>query len=686
MHIMSLAPGTVFAGYRIVEELGSGGMGEVYSVAHPRLPRRDALKVLPAALTGDREFRDRFAREGDLAAGLWNPHIVGVHDRGEFDGRLWIAMDLVDGSDAGRLLRDRYPAGMPAVEAFAIISAIAEALDYAHSRGLLHRDVKPANILLSESGGGRGRILLSDFGIARPMADPGGLTATNLTVGTVAYAAPEQLMGETLDGRADQYALAATAYHLLAGTPVFQNSNPVGVISQHLSARPPKISLLRPDLAGLDEVLAKALSKSPEDRYPNCEAFAAALQSGAQGTDHDATLVGSLASVPAHQRPGRLKGGRRRHPALIAGAAVIAVAVVAVGAVWVTRSNPVDDTQDAPAVATLPTGVSLDGTYRFTFDFGQSTLQGSPNPAPSDKPERWWAFQTRCDEAGCAAAAVQLDAQNHQTAHREGLRTTLRFVDGRWVADPQRARNDETDKCFIGVDGSWQKGADTSVAAWWMQPQSNGSFSGRWTGTTLSSECGFQGGVTEIPFTGVRTGDTPAGLAMPDPGAGQDTPAPRVVAGPVLAGSYRLDFDGAGVSSNGQIRDDSQSSVKWWAFQSICTASGCVATAADLDSANPAEASGTATVLRFVDGRWTDTAVPIRIACGSTPTPEVTVEQRRTIEPLPDGTLRGADRLTFTSGECGNQGMWIDYPFTATRTGGVPEKVIVADPALFAVG
>lgn len=677
---MSLVSGTVFAGYTIVEQLGSGGMGEVYRVEHPRLPRRDALKVLPAALTGDREFRERFAREGDLAAGLWHPHIVGVHDRGEFDGRLWIAMDLVEGSDAGRLLRDRYPAGMPATQALEIISAIAEALDYAHGRGLLHRDVKPANILLSDPASAKSRILLTDFGIARPIADPGGLTATNLTVGTVAYAAPEQLMGGNLDGRADQYALAATAYHLLAGTPLFHNSNPVAVISQHLSTPAPNISTVRPDLPSMDEPLAKALAKSSAERYPSCEAFAAALRSGAAETHNNATMIGSPAPVHAAQDHTQPRSRRRRRWASIAAAAVLVVAAAA-GAFWMTRPARVPE---MPRMATLPAGAALNGTYRLNFDFGQATLLGSPNPAPNEKPERWWAFQTRCDETACAAAGVQLDSDNHQAPHHDGIRTTLRFTGGRWVADPARARNDETEKCFIGVDGTWQKGADTNVSAWWMQPQSNGSFTGRWTGTTVSSECGFQGLVTEFPFTAIRTGDAPAALPLPDPAPAEPTPAPPVIAGPVLSGAYRLDFDGSAVTSNGKLRDDGQDSVKWWAFRSLCTTSGCVATAAELDPANPAEPTGTGAVLRLVDGRWTSTGAAVRIACGSTPTPEVTTELTRTLEPLPDGALHGSERITFTSSECGNQGMWIDYPFTATRTGDVPGRVIVADPALFA--
>lgn len=273
---MPLADGETFAGYTILRLLGAGGMGEVYLAQHPRLPRRDALKVLPASVSGDGEYRARFEREADIAATLWNPHIVGVHDRGEFDGQLWIAMDFVDGTDAAELLKN-YPNGLPQREVLNIVAAVAEALDYAHDRHLLHRDVKPANILISREQSGSERILLADFGIARWDDDASGLTQTNMTVGTVSYAAPEQLMGRDLDGRADQYALAATAYHLLTGRPPFQHSNPAVVISQHLSASPPSLGNRRPELANLDSALRKALSKDPADRYERCADFARAL-------------------------------------------------------------------------------------------------------------------------------------------------------------------------------------------------------------------------------------------------------------------------------------------------------------------------------------------------------------------------------------------------------------------------
>src|SRR5215208_6803867 len=214
---MPLANGTKIAGYTIQRLLGSGGMGEVYLAQHPRLPRQDALKVLRADISADPDFLERFNREADLVAKLWHPHIVGIHDRGKYRGRLWISMDFVDGTDVSHLLQDRNPAGMPREDAVEIVKAVGSALDYAHGRGLLHRDVKPANILVADVEHGERRILLGDFGVARDMSDTtsGGLTATNMTVGTAAYAAPEQLMGLEVDGRADQYSLAATAFHLL---------------------------------------------------------------------------------------------------------------------------------------------------------------------------------------------------------------------------------------------------------------------------------------------------------------------------------------------------------------------------------------------------------------------------------------------------------------------------------------
>jgi serine/threonine protein kinase len=269
--------GEVFAGYIIQRLLGTGGTGEVYLAQHPRLPRHDALKILSLASTADEEFRARFNREAELAATLWHPHIVGVLDRGEFNGRLWISMDYVDGTDAGRLVRERHPRGMPEEDVWEIVTAVADALDFGHDRRLLHRDVKPENILVTAADGHRRRVLLTDFGIARRIDDVSNLTEANVAIGTISYIAPEQLLGKQLDGRADQYALAATTFHLLTGGPPFQDSNRAVVVSHHLTTPPPRISQRRPDLAHLDAVLTRALAKDPNERYPNCIQFARSL-------------------------------------------------------------------------------------------------------------------------------------------------------------------------------------------------------------------------------------------------------------------------------------------------------------------------------------------------------------------------------------------------------------------------
>jgi len=366
---MPLAEGATFAGYTIVQLLGAGGMGEVYLAQHPRLPRRDALKVLPSSVSADSEYRERFDREADIAATLWHPHIVGVHDRGEFDGQLWISMDYVEGTDAARLLRERYPDGMDRGEVAEIISAVADALDYAHQRNLLHRDVKPANILLANPEESDQRILLADFGIARWTNDISGLTATNMTVGTVSYAAPEQLMGERLDGRADQYALAATAFHLLTGSPPFQHSNPAVVISQHLSATPPAIGDQRPELAGLDPVLAKALAKSPADRFEKCADFARALAhqlGSATPADIGTSLAAPVAKRETTPRPSWVRAG-------VIVPAILGVLLVAAIVVAVFEAGRADD-EDRPAAAPTTTSASV---TRPTF---------TPLPPPPEPP------------------------------------------------------------------------------------------------------------------------------------------------------------------------------------------------------------------------------------------------------------------------------------------------------------
>ncbi|MBF6208355.1 serine/threonine-protein kinase [Nocardia sputi] len=277
-----LASGDVFAGYVIERQLGRGGMGSVYLAKHPRLPRMTALKLLNREMFFDKEVRARFEREADLVAQLDHPNIVTVYDRGLEDEQLWISMQYIDGIDAASV----EPRSLPPERAVQIIKETADALDYAHGSGVLHRDVKPANILLARSSAGRGeRVYLTDFGIARLRDDTGHLTQTGTFTATLAYASPEQLTGVSLDHRSDQYSLACSLFWLFTGTGPFSATNPAAVIQGHLQGAPPALSSVRPGLPfALDGVLAKAMAKRPDDRYGSCAEFAAAAKQALTGS------------------------------------------------------------------------------------------------------------------------------------------------------------------------------------------------------------------------------------------------------------------------------------------------------------------------------------------------------------------------------------------------------------------
>lgn len=266
-----MQPGSVFAGYTIERVLGQGGMGVVYLARHPRLPRQVALKLLNRELAADPQAQARFEREAELVAQLDHPNIVTVYDRGTDDGHPWIAMQFIDGTDAADL-----GTPLPLAVALDILSQTAKALDFAHRRGVVHRDVKPANILLTNDDGER-RVLLTDFGIARMRNDAARLTRTGTFAATFAYASPEQLAGSEPGPASDQYSLACTLFALLTGRPPYPSDNPATVITGHLHEPVPQLSAARSGLpAELGLVLAKALAKSPEDRYASCGEFAAA--------------------------------------------------------------------------------------------------------------------------------------------------------------------------------------------------------------------------------------------------------------------------------------------------------------------------------------------------------------------------------------------------------------------------
>ncbi|MFE3195089.1 protein kinase [Nocardia sp. NPDC059240] len=269
---MRLEPGAEFAGFTIERVLGNGGMGVVYLARNPRLNRLVALKVLGDLIAADPRGRARFEREAALAARLEHPNIVAIYDRADSEAESpWISMKFVSGGDVAQRMAER---GGPLApdEAVRILTDAAHGLDYAHQHGVLHRDVKPGNILLDRSTPHRDRALLTDFGIARALDDTLTLTGT---AATFAYAAPERFHGTTADHRADIYSLGCTLYELLTATQPFPRTDQAAVLAAHLTAPPPRPTDTNPALPpGLNDVIAIAMAKNPDDRYPTCTALA----------------------------------------------------------------------------------------------------------------------------------------------------------------------------------------------------------------------------------------------------------------------------------------------------------------------------------------------------------------------------------------------------------------------------
>ncbi|AVM00251.1 serine/threonine protein kinase [Gordonia iterans] len=266
-----MQPGERIGRYTVVGRLGVGGMGEVYLVDNAELGRREAMKVVSVAASAKGGFEERFRREARAIATLDHPGIVTIYSSGIDHGRPWYAMQYVDGAD----LTD---ARLPVAETVEVVGRIADALDYAHSRGMVHRDVKPANIMTTRRpDGGLDRVTLLDFGIAK-LADSTQLTITGAFIGTVSYSAPETLDGRA-DPRADQYSLACVAYELLTGRPpfAFDGATPMATATAHLYKAPPLVRATRPDLAVVDPVFQRALAKNPDARFPDCRSFARAL-------------------------------------------------------------------------------------------------------------------------------------------------------------------------------------------------------------------------------------------------------------------------------------------------------------------------------------------------------------------------------------------------------------------------
>ncbi|MEU1206771.1 serine/threonine-protein kinase [Nocardia sp. NPDC005825] len=343
---MTIGPGTIIRGYRIERVLGAGGMGTVYLAKHPELPRWDALKVLSPQYSRDAEYRARFEREANLAAALDHPNIVAIYNRGEDNDQLWIAMQYVNGIDAAAAA-EQNPRSITPWRALHIVTEVGRGLDHAHRRGLLHRDVKPANFLLSMSDNGEERVLLTDFGVAKSTEDTNELTQAGGFVATIAYASPEQLSGERLDHRADIYSLACSFYRLLTGQNPYPGTQPAVVMMGHLNEPQPRATAVDSTLpTAVDDVIAIAMAKNPADRFDTCHEFTTALKSaleyGVSGLSmetvpHHRPLLAAPASAPTNPVPA--KSGTRKRSWLIGGAAAAVVALAAGTGVWVTQHD-----------------------------------------------------------------------------------------------------------------------------------------------------------------------------------------------------------------------------------------------------------------------------------------------------------------------------------------------------------
>jgi hypothetical protein len=348
--------GTDVAGYRVEKLLGRSAMSAVYRAEHPRLGTKIALKILAAELSANEAFRERFLRESRMAASLHHPNVVTIYDAGEWGGELFIAMQYVAGPDLAGLLRSEGPLSLE--RTLAIMTQIADALDAAHARGLIHRDVKPANLLVepAESDQDPDRAYLSDFGVAKRFESRAGLTAPGELVGTVDYIAPEQIEGKRVDGRVDIYSLGCVVFACLSGSAPFDKDTEAAVLWAHMQEEPPSLVTRRPELpVDVDRVLARALAKSPDDRYATCGEMVSAL-GAASLRERAGHAVATRAAVPTVVRPPAPRRVRRSRwlTRLVPGALGVALLALGfAGAALLVRDGPEPGTRTVTATRTV---------------------------------------------------------------------------------------------------------------------------------------------------------------------------------------------------------------------------------------------------------------------------------------------------------------------------------------------
>ena len=609
--------GTPFGRYRLIQLLGRGGMGEVWRAFDTDTSRVVALKVLPANLANDPQFERRFRREAFAAAGLAEPHVVPIHYFGEIDGRLYVDMRLIEGHDLQAILTH---GPLEPARAVAIIDQIASALEAAHRIGLVHRDVKPSNILVAA----KDFAYLIDFGIARAAGET-KMTGTGNVIGTWAYLAPERVTSGQTDPRADIYSLACVLHECLTGSQPFPGDSIEQQIGGHLGLPPPRPSQLRDDLpAELDTVIATGMAKNPDERYSTVSAMADAARAAitapitrpaamppteparhnelptrpaAPPNPQQSTPLGAIDSTwssaaqqvqpsvhtgPTQYRPatdprlgtpvpdGSTATARgnfwKRHRVAIAGVMAVVAVVAVVAAVVVSNNSDSSPAATSQTPAAVPNTGPFTGT--FTADFGPAlAFDGKPYEGATPSTETW-RLRSVCGASGCVATAA--------TGGRFPVKELVfDDVGGRWLAvvtAPGKCRNLDSEQ-FDVIS---------------LQQRPDGTMSGEWT-RTASKGC-----FTKRDVTFTRTGDTDFST-LADPAS----QPPRVVSpAEALHGSYHTEINyttGVKQDYDGAVRTDC-----------LRTGERCVSFFGHTDAVFP---------LVFGNGKWTrneefDTACP----------------------------------------------------------------------------
>ncbi|MDT5208585.1 MAG: eukaryotic-like serine/threonine-protein kinase [Mycobacterium sp.] len=514
--------GTPFGRYQLIELLGRGGMGEVWRAHDTAIDRTVALKMLLPHFAKDPDYEKRFRREARAAARLDDPHVVPIHDVGEIDGRLYVTMRLIDGVDLQTLLNT---GPLDAQRAVYIVEQIASALHAAHQTGLVHRDVKPSNILLAHND----FAYLIDFGIARAAGDT-ALTSANTTIGTWAYMAPERFNTGQSDASADIYALACVLYQCLTGELPFPGESLEQVAVSHMVMPPPTPSKDRTTIpTAMDGVIATGLAKQPTDRYPSAVEMAAAARRAITDPTGQSSPELPVGPGPAATQPWQSSGespaapahfggppqpappaGKRRRRVLIGALAGVVLLIVAGVVAGTVLTHDKQAATAPPNTATAPGMPDFTGIYR--ADFSATTLMDGQLVEGATPTTARWGLRSVCRPEGCVATALRLSGEGPAVS-------SLVFdeVDGHWVAVGLGS-----DQCHNAPIEVWD--------VFTLQPRPDGTLAGEYSGTS-SGGCSGKGTVTFA-----RTGSIDVNT-LPDPAS----LPPRVVSpAAALRGHYQL--------------------------------------------------------------------------------------------------------------------------------------------------